>query len=56
MTAGRGADGVGMVDIPDERLDRLTEAVKPAKKLRHSARRDSPPGVARRARRVRAAG
>ncbi|HYL08960.1 MAG TPA: DUF933 domain-containing protein [Candidatus Udaeobacter sp.] len=31
MTAGRGADGVGMVDIPDERLTRLAEAVKPAK-------------------------
>ena len=31
LTAGRGADGVGMVDIPDERLTRLAEAVKPAK-------------------------
>ena len=45
MTAGRGADGVGMVDIPDERLDRLTEAVKPAKKTPAQVRvEDSPPG------------
>ncbi len=45
MTAGRGADGVGMVDIPDERLDRLAEAVKPAKKTPAQVRvEDSPPG------------
>ena len=45
LTAGRGADGVGMVDIPDERLDRLTEAVKPAKKTPAQVRvEDSPPG------------
>jgi hypothetical protein len=45
MTAGRGADGVGMVDIPDQRLDRLTEAVKPAKKTPAQVRvEDSPPG------------
>src|SRR6266568_4711144 len=31
LTAGRGADGVGMVDIPDGRLTRLAEAVKPVK-------------------------
>ena len=45
MTSGRGADGVGMVDIPDDRLDRLTEAVKPAKKTPAQVRvEDSPPG------------
>jgi ribosome-binding ATPase YchF (GTP1/OBG family) len=34
-----------MVDIPDERLDRLTEAVKPAKKTPAQVRvEDSPPG------------
>src|SRR6202048_5089308 len=31
LTAGRGADGVGMVDVPDERLTRLAQAVKPLK-------------------------
>lgn len=45
LVAGRGADGVGMVDIPDERLDRLTEAVKPAKKTPAQVRvEDTPPG------------
>jgi ribosome-binding ATPase len=45
MTAGRGADGVGMVDIPDERLDRLTEAVHPEKKTPAQVRvEDSPAG------------
>ncbi|HET9781165.1 MAG TPA: DUF933 domain-containing protein [Candidatus Dormibacteraeota bacterium] len=45
MTAGRGADGVGMVDIPDERLDRLTDAVHPQKKTPAQVRvEDSPPG------------
>ena len=45
LTAGRGADGVGMVDIPDERLDRLAEAVKPAKKTPAQVRvEDTPPG------------
>jgi ribosome-binding ATPase len=45
MTAGRGADGVGMVDIPDERLDRLAGAVKPAKNTPAQVRiEDSPPG------------
>jgi ribosome-binding ATPase YchF (GTP1/OBG family) len=29
LTAGRGADGVGMVDVPDERLARLAAAVRP---------------------------
>ena len=45
LTAGRGADGVGMVDIPDERLTRLAEAVKPAKVTPAQVRvEDSPPG------------
>ena len=45
MTAGRGADGVGMVDIPDERLDRLADAVKPQKKTPAQVRvEDTPPG------------
>ena len=30
LTSGRGADGVGMVDIPDQRLTRLAEAVRVA--------------------------
>jgi ribosome-binding ATPase len=45
LTAGRGADGVGMVDIPDERLARLAEAVKPAKVTAAQVRvEDTPPG------------
>ncbi len=45
LTAGRGADGVGMVDIPDERLTRLSEAVKPKKTTPAQVRvEDSPPG------------
>ncbi|HEV2477397.1 MAG TPA: DUF933 domain-containing protein [Candidatus Dormibacteraeota bacterium] len=45
LTAGRGADGVGMVDIPDERLDRLAGAVNPQKKTPAQVRvEDSPPG------------
>ena len=45
MTAGRGADGVGMVDIPDERLTRLADAVKPAKTTPAQVRvEDTPPG------------
>jgi ribosome-binding ATPase YchF (GTP1/OBG family) len=45
LTAGRGADGVGMVDIPDERLGRLAEAVNPAKVTPAQVRvEDSPPG------------
>jgi ribosome-binding ATPase len=45
MTAGRGADGVGMVDIPDQRLARLAEAVHPAKTTPAQVRvEDSPPG------------
>ncbi len=45
LTAGRGADGVGMVDIPDERLDRLSAAVKPKKTTPAQVRvEDTPPG------------
>ncbi len=45
LTAGRGADGVGMVDVPDERLTRLSAAVKPAKTTPAQVRvEDSPPG------------
>lgn len=45
LTSGRGADGVGMVDIPDERLDRLADAVHPQKKTPAQVRvEDSPPG------------
>ena len=44
-TAGRGADGVGMVDVPDERLNRLAEAVKPLKVTAAQVRvEDTPPG------------
>lgn len=45
LTAGRGADGVGMVDVPDERLIRLANAVKPAKTTPAQVRvEDTPPG------------
>jgi ribosome-binding ATPase len=45
MTSGRGADGLGMVDIPDERLTRLADAVKPAKTTPAQVRvEDTPPG------------
>jgi ribosome-binding ATPase len=45
LTAGRGADGVGMVDIPDQRLYRLSDAVHPAKTTPAQVRvEDSPPG------------
>ena len=45
LTAGRGADGVGMVDIPDERLTRLSEAVKPKKTTPAQVRvEDTPAG------------
>jgi ribosome-binding ATPase len=45
LTAGRGADGVGMVDVPDERLQRLAEAVKPKKTTPAQVRvEDTPPG------------
>src|SRR4029077_21260584 len=45
LTAGRGADGVGMVDVPDERLDRLSAAVTPKKTTPAQVRvEDTPPG------------
>jgi ribosome-binding ATPase YchF (GTP1/OBG family) len=45
LTAGRGADGVGMVDVPDGRLTRLAEAVNPAKVTPAQVRvEDTPPG------------
>src|SRR3984893_2549429 len=45
LTAGRGADGVGMVDVPDERLERLAAAVKPVKVTAAQVRvEDTPPG------------
>src|SRR2546421_450596 len=45
LTSGRGADGVGMVDIPDERLERLATAVKPKKTTPAQVRvEDTPPG------------
>jgi ribosome-binding ATPase YchF (GTP1/OBG family) len=45
LTAGRGADGVGMVDVPDERLGRLAAAVNPKKTTPAQVRvEDTPPG------------
>ena len=45
LTAGRGADGIGMVDVPDERVRRLSEAVRPAKTTAAQVRvEDTPPG------------
>ena len=45
LTGGPGADGVGMVDVPDERLNRLAQAVKPAKTTPAQVRvEDTPPG------------
>src|SRR6266851_5441248 len=45
LTAGHGADGVGMVDVPDERLNRLAAAVKPQKTTAAQVRvEDTPPG------------
>ena len=45
LTAGRGADGVGMVDVPDQRLTRLAEAVKPLKTTAAQVRvEDTPAG------------
>ncbi len=45
LTAGRGADGVGMVDVPDERLTRLAAAVHPLKTTAAQVRvEDTPPG------------
>jgi ribosome-binding ATPase YchF (GTP1/OBG family) len=46
LVASRGsADGVGMVDVPDERLARLAAAVKPVKTTAAQVRvEDTPPG------------
>jgi ribosome-binding ATPase len=45
LTGGRGSGGVGMVDVPDERLDRLEAAVRPKKKTYAQVRvSDAPPG------------
>src|SRR2546430_5161647 len=54
LTAGRGSDGVGMVDVPDQRLDRLAAAVNPKKVVPAQVRvADAPPGS--RAQRIAAA-
>ncbi len=54
LTARRGADGMGMVDVPDERLGRLAAAVKPKKVVPAQVRvYDAPPGS--RAQRIAAA-
>lgn len=54
LTAGRGSDGVGMVDVPDERLHRLTAAVHPKKEVPAQVRlADAAPGS--RAQRIAAA-
>src|SRR5205085_11506531 len=54
LTAGRGADGVGMVDVPDARLEQLAAAVNPKKIVPAQVRvADAPPGS--RAQRVGAA-
>ena len=45
LTSGRGADGVGMVDVPDARLNRLAAAVNPVKVTAAQVRvEDTPPG------------
>ena len=54
LTRGRGADGVGMVDVPDGRLARLAAAVSPKKITAAQVRlTDAPPGS--RAQRIAAA-
>ena len=54
LTRGRGHDGVGMVDVPDHRLQLLADAVSP-KRVVHAQVRlvDAPPGS--RAQRIAAA-
>src|SRR2546423_4484592 len=45
LPAGRGAAGVGLGDVPDGRLTRLADAVKPAKATAAQVRvEDTPPG------------
>ena len=54
LTGGRGADGVGMVDVPDGRLQLLAGAVHPKKIVPAQVRvADAPPGS--RAQRIAAA-
>jgi len=54
LTAGRGSDGVGMVDVPDDRLGRLAGAVHPKRVVPAQVRvADAPPGS--RAQRIAAA-
>jgi ribosome-binding ATPase YchF (GTP1/OBG family) len=54
LSGGRGSDGVAMIDVPDQRLDRLAEAVQPKKVVRAQVRvADAPPGS--RAQRIAAA-
>jgi ribosome-binding ATPase YchF (GTP1/OBG family) len=54
LTRGRGADGVGMVDVPDGRLGRLAAAVNPKRVVAAQVRvADAPPGS--RAQRIAAA-
>lgn len=54
LTGGRGSDGVGMVDVPDGRLDRLAAAVRPKRVVPAQVRlADAPPGS--RAQRIAAA-
>jgi ribosome-binding ATPase YchF (GTP1/OBG family) len=54
LTGGRGADGVGMVDVPDDRLGRLASAVEPKRIVPAQVRvADAPPGS--RAQRIAAA-
>jgi GTP-binding protein YchF len=54
LSGGRGSDGVAMVDVPDDRLDRLAAAVRPKKVVRAQVRvADAPPGS--RAQRIAAA-
>ncbi|HLQ60592.1 MAG TPA: DUF933 domain-containing protein [Candidatus Acidoferrales bacterium] len=45
LTAGRAADGIGMADVPDPRLDRIAAAVKVKKVVPAQVRLvDAPPG------------
>jgi GTP-binding protein YchF len=45
LTGGHGSDGVGMVDVPDERLDRLAGAVHPKRVVAAQVRvADAPQG------------
>jgi len=54
LTGGRGADGMGMVDVPDQRLGRLATAVHPRRVVAAQVRViDAPPGS--RAQRIAAA-